>query len=72
MELMKKKGVFEILLLLIFALNTPVCAEINIRLNINLVTCFHIFINYVLFTSYIKQFVSFEWNSSCKPFENIR
>lgn len=67
----KNNQVFEILLLLIFALNIPVCAEINIRLNVRLVACFHVFINYVLFTSYIKQFVSLEWNSICKAFENI-
>lgn len=60
------------LLLLIFALNTPERVDINIRLNVNLLACFLIFINYVLFTSCFKQFVSLEWNSSTKAFENIR
>lgn len=76
MELMKafikKKQVFEILLLLIFALNTRVCAEINVRLNVDLVACFPISINSVLFTSCLKQLVGFQWNSSHKAFENIR
>lgn len=68
----KEKQVFEILLLLTFAFNTTVGTEINVRLSVNIVACFHIFINYVLFTSCIKQFVSLAWKSSCKAFENIR
>lgn len=76
MELMKafikKKQVFEILLLLVFALNTPVCMEINVRHNVNLVASFQISINYVLFTSCIKQPACLQWHSSRKAFENIR